>query len=74
MEVSLMGAQVNKTLLSEYKTISWTFIQNKLKLPNVSLVAANLNRVGNNPRKIGVIVVNSRIYISYFSHRPLYRR
>jgi len=31
------------------------------ELPNVSLEAAILNRVGNNPRKIGVIVANSRI-------------
>jgi hypothetical protein len=31
------------------------------ELPNVGLEAASLNRVGNNPRKIGVIVVNSRI-------------
>jgi hypothetical protein len=30
---------------------------------------ATLKRVCNNPRKIGLIVANSRIYISYFSHR-----
>ena len=49
-------------LLSEYKTISRiSGVMPDKKLPNVSLVAAILNRVGNNPRKIGVIVVNSRI-------------
>lgn len=56
-----MGHGSEMALLSEYKTISWTSISMDQKLPNVSLVAANLNRVGNNPRKISVIVVNSRI-------------
>jgi len=48
-------------LLSEYKTVNRTPATTGQKLPNVGLEAAILNRVGNNPRKIGVIVVNSRI-------------